>query len=271
MYSKCLVSCPSQGFSFRKVSKEVPMWVHSLICSLLFAFVVHFCCARDKKIEVAGIVECADCKGSNIKPSQVFSGLHVTIDCMLKNGKVKRRGEGKVCGNGKFKAFLPEGILHEGKLKGKCYAQLQSGSAACPAYSGIEDSRILVFKSKTEGKYILKPKGILKFSSVFCTFDFLWPFFNPISYWQWKKNLFWKYFGQPWFLDPSPPVIPTRPPLSPAPQPSPAPSPTYRPPLKPLLPWFPYPKPPVFKKLCSPNYSDHRKNGWFHPLNWCKN
>lgn len=53
------------------------MWVHSLICSLLFAFVVHFCYARDKKIEVAGIVECADCKGSNIKPSQVFSGKYM--------------------------------------------------------------------------------------------------------------------------------------------------------------------------------------------------
>ncbi|CAI9781967.1 unnamed protein product [Fraxinus pennsylvanica] len=271
------------------------MWVHSLICSLFFAFVVHFCYAHNKKIEVSGIVECADCKGSNIKPSQVFSGLYVTIDCMLKNGEVKRRGEGKVDGNGKFKALLHEGILHEGKFKGKCYAQLQSGSAACPAYNGIEDSRIVVFKSKTDGKYILKPKGILKFSSVFCTSDFLWPFFDPISYWKWKKHLLWNYFGQPWFLPPFPPVIPTpplpsvdqpkpqppaMPPLSPAPQPTPPPSATYTSPVKPLLPWFPYHKTPVYQSPPTPIPTNNpavfkkpclRKNRWFRPPNWCKN
>lgn len=62
------------------------MWVHFLICSLFFAFVLSFSYANDKKIEVAGIAECADCKESNIKSSQTSSGkftfflMHARLD-----------------------------------------------------------------------------------------------------------------------------------------------------------------------------------------------
>ncbi|KAL2537612.1 proline-rich protein 4-like [Forsythia ovata] len=215
------------------------MWVHSLICSLFFAFAVSFCYANDNKIEVVGIAECADCKESNIKSIPAFSGLHVTIDCKLKNGKVKRMGKGKLDEEGKFKVLLPERILQEGKLNEECYAQLHSGSAPCPPHNGLEESKIVVFKSKTDGKYRLKPKGNLKFSTAFCTSYFPWPFYNshipsiprwkrdfpqwqnfghpwvlpPRSknippFYQWRKNFLpWKDFGFPWFLPPFPPIF----------------------------------------------------------------
>ncbi|KAL2512370.1 Proline-rich protein 2 [Abeliophyllum distichum] len=179
------------------------MWVHSLICPLFFAFVLCFCYASEKKIEVVGIAECADCKERNIKSSQAFSGLHITIECTLKNGKVKRRGEGKLVEEGKFKVLLPEGILKEGKLNEECYAQLQSASAACPTHNGLEESKIVVFKSKTDGKYRLKPKGNLKVSTTFCTSDFPWPFSHFPTFHPWKKNFPpWNHFGHPWVLPP---------------------------------------------------------------------
>ncbi|KAL2512367.1 Proline-rich protein 4 [Abeliophyllum distichum] len=251
------------------------MWVHSLICSLFFTFAVSFCCANAKKIEVVGIAECADCKESNIKSIQAFSGLHVTIDCKLKNGKVKRMGKGKLDEHGKFKVLLSEGILQERKLNEECYAQLHSGSAACPPHNGFEESKIVVFKSKTDGKYRLKPKGNLKFSTAFCTSYFPWPFYNshapsipqwqnfghpsvlpPLRknfppFYQWRKNFLpWKDFGYPWFLPPFPPIFnkpfppifmstPPPPPVSmpnpPVSQPSMQPQPPVTPPLPPFI------------------------------------
>ncbi|CAA3028786.1 Hypothetical predicted protein [Olea europaea subsp. europaea] len=253
------------------------MWVHFLICSLFFAFVLSFSYANDKKIEVAGIAECADCKESNIKSSQTSSGLHVTIECKLKNGEVKSRGEGKVEEGGKFEVLLPERILQEGKLKEECYAQLYTASAACPVHSGLEESKIVVFKSKTDGKYRLKPKGVLKFSYLLCKSDFYWPFCHPrFPPWE-KKFPPLNHFGYPWFLPPFPPIFhkpcppiymsmpplrsqpnppapsqpPTRSPINPTPppiyQPLPPPIPIYKPkpPVKLLPPPIPICKPPI--------------------------
>ncbi|KAI3447985.1 hypothetical protein Pfo_004650 [Paulownia fortunei] len=231
------------------------MGVHSLgraffLLSLLF--VVSFCNADEKTFEVVGIGECADCKENNFKTSQAFEGLHVTIDCKLKTGEIKRVGAGELDKEGKFKVSLPQEIVQDGqKLKEECYAQLHSAAAIpCPAHSGLEASKI-VFKSQINGKHTFGPTKNLHFSTPLCTSKFLWPYFKypplPTTH-PWKKKLPKVYFpplknfGHPW---PLPPLY--------KPKPLPPPIPIYKPPIvKPLPPPLPIYKPPVVKPLPPP-------------------
>ncbi|CDO96946.1 unnamed protein product [Coffea canephora] len=67
---------------------------HLLFLLVSIFFVVSFCRADDKTVQVVGAGECADCKDFKIKTSQAFSGLRVTVDCKLKNGEVTRRVQG---------------------------------------------------------------------------------------------------------------------------------------------------------------------------------
>ncbi|KAK6121428.1 hypothetical protein DH2020_044830 [Rehmannia glutinosa] len=236
------------------------MRVHSLFRGFLLLsllFVVSFCNADDQAFEVVGIGECADCKENNFKTSQAFSGLHVTIDCKLKTGEIKRVGAGELDKEGKFKVSLPQDIVQDGqKLKEECYAQTPSVQAAIPCltHNGLEATKI-VFKSKTNGKYTFVPTKNLQFSTALCTSKFLWPYFKypplPKTH-SWKKKFPkinyppLKNFGHPWPLPPFPPLN--------KPKPLPPPIPIYKPPIvKPLPPPVPIykpkpkPKPPVYK------------------------
>ena len=106
------------------------------------------------------------------------AGLRVTIDCKPENGHFKTRGVGKLDEEGKFKAFVHQKIVKDGKLNEECYAQLHSASVApCPAHNGLESSKV-VFKSKAKGKYTFGLAGKLKFSPVTCTLVFLWPHYK---------------------------------------------------------------------------------------------
>ncbi|KAM3344171.1 proline-rich protein 4 [Capsicum galapagoense] len=219
----------------------------------LLLFAVSFCYADDVTIQVVGIGKCADCKKSNIKTIHAFSGLRVTIDCKVGNGKFKTRGEGEVDKDGKFKASLPKEIVKDGKMKEDCYAQLHSVSAApCPTHNGIEASKIVVTKSENNDKYTLKPSGNLKFSTALCTSTFLWPHF--------KFPPFPNLPPFPIFKKPFPPPIPIykKPLLPPIPiykKPPLPPTPIYKQPILPPIP--PYNKPilppiPIYKKPLLP-------------------
>ncbi|KAH9696851.1 hypothetical protein KPL71_023357 [Citrus sinensis] len=86
-----------------------------ILLALLLA--VNFCHGDDgKTVEVVGSAEFA---ASNIKPSEAFSGLRVTIDCKPENGNgwSKTRGLGQFYVEGKFKVPLLEEIVADGKLK----------------------------------------------------------------------------------------------------------------------------------------------------------
>ncbi|KAL7002587.1 hypothetical protein U1Q18_003739 [Sarracenia purpurea var. burkii] len=221
--------------------------------SLFFAS--SFCHGSDKTValEVVGSGVCADCAQSNIKSSQAFSGLRVTVDCKATNGEIKTRGVGKLDDKGRFKVSLPEEILEDGKLKEECFAQLHSASAApCPAHNGVESSKI-IFKSKTDGQHTFVTAGKLKFSPATCTSAFLWPYFKypplPKSH-PLKKPLpkFYvlplKNFGHPKVF---PPIYK---------KPLPPPFPFYKKPLPPLV--LP-PKIPIYKKPLPPPVPIYKK------------
>ncbi|KDO50020.1 hypothetical protein CISIN_1g029405mg [Citrus sinensis] len=138
----------------------LPISGEALVCLLVaLLFAVNFCHGSDSKtVEVVGSAECADCARSNIKPSEAFSGLRVTIDCKQENG------------NGGFKTRGTGELDVEGEFKEDCYAQLHSASGTpCPAYGGLESSK-LVLKVKTNEKHTfgLAKNKKLKFSPPIC-------------------------------------------------------------------------------------------------------
>ncbi|XP_073290767.1 uncharacterized protein [Primulina huaijiensis] len=235
------------------------MMVHSLwggffVLSLLFA--VSFCNADpDNTVKVVGTGECVDCEENHFKTNQAFSGLHVSIDCKLKDGKIKRIGFGELDDEGKFKVSIPETIVEDGqKLKEECYAQLHSTAAvACPAHDGLEAAKI-VFKSQTKGIYTFSPSKNLKFSAVLCTSKSFWPIFKfpPLPFDPWKKHFHWfpppptpAYQSPVPVYKPNPPVYsPPVPVYKPEPPVYKPPVPVYKP--KPLVPVY-KPEPPVHK------------------------
>ncbi|KAL0334663.1 UNVERIFIED_CONTAM: Proline-rich protein 4 [Sesamum radiatum] len=244
--------------------------VHSFFFFLSLFVAVSLCNAdHDKILKVVGTAHCADCKDFNFKITHSFSGLHVSIDCKLKNGDVKRVAAGELDQQGNFNVPLPQELVEDGRttLKEECYAQLHSAAAVpCPAHNGLEASKI-VFKSQANGITSFGPSKNLQFSAALCTSKFFWPYFKfpplPKITHPWKKN-----FGHPWFLPPFPPVYDPNPLPPPAPiyeppvvKPVPPPTPVYEPPVvKPLPPPPPVyeppaPKPPVYippKKPCPP-------------------
>ncbi|KZV52609.1 hypothetical protein F511_07002 [Dorcoceras hygrometricum] len=190
----------------------------------------------DNVVEVVGTGECADCEENHFKSRQAFSGLHVSIDCKLKDGKIERVGFGELDDEGKFKVSIPQTLVGDGqKLKKECYAQLHNaGAVACPAHDGLEAAKI-VFKSQTKGTYTFSPSKNLKFSAALCTSKFFWPIFKfpPLPFDPWKKHFHW-------FLPPPAPVY--QPPV-PVYKPNP-PVPVYKP--NPPVPVY-KPKPPVYE------------------------
>ena len=242
----------------------------ALLCfwlSLLFV-AANFCYGDHSTVEVVGLGECADCKENNIKTSQAFSGLRVTVDCKGASGHFETRGVGKLDENGKFKVSLPHDIVkaEEHELKEECYAQLHSAAAApCPAHDGLGNTKI-VLKSKADDKHTLGPVGKLKFSSVTCPSAFSSSFH--------KHPLLPKLPHPPLTSPPIPPKVKpplpplppkVQPPLSPLPpkvKPCPPPKampplpPKVKPPLPPLPPKVvppPLPPPvPIYKKPLPP-------------------
>ncbi|KAL8556222.1 hypothetical protein ACS0TY_003863 [Phlomoides rotata] len=229
--------------------------------SLLFA-VISLCSADEKTFQVVGTAECADCNDQILKTSQAFSGLHVTIDCKLKNGDTKRFGDGELDDEGKFMVSVPQELVEDGKkLKEECYAQLHSAAAIpCPAHNGIESSKI-EFKSLSNNKNTFAPTKNLQFSAALCTSKFLWPHFNypplPTTH-PWLKHFPkvnsppLKGFSNSWPpLPPLPPLFhhkPLLPPPVPIYKQLPPPVPIYKP-LPPPVPIYkPLPPPvPVYK------------------------
>ncbi|KAL0365591.1 UNVERIFIED_CONTAM: Translocon-associated protein subunit alpha [Sesamum angustifolium] len=236
--------------------------VHSFFFFLSLFVAVSLCNAdHDKILKVVGTAHCADCKDFNFKITHSFSGLHVSIDCKLKNGDVKRVAAGELDQQGNFNVPLPQELVEDGRttLKEECYAQLHSAAAVpCPAHNGLEASKI-VFKSQANGITSFGPSKNLQFSAALCTSKFFWPYFKfpplPKITHPWKKN-----FGHPWFLPPFPPVYDPNPLPPPAPiyeppvvKPVPPPTPVYEPPVvKPLPPPPPVYEPPAVKPLPPP-------------------
>ncbi|MTV28621.1 hypothetical protein FTX61_25045, partial [Nitriliruptoraceae bacterium ZYF776] len=135
---------------------------------LVLLFSGSLCYGNANSVEVVGYGECADCKENNVKTSQALSGLKVTIDCKLEDGKFETRGVGKLNEEGLFKVALPQEILKEGKLAEECYAQLHNAAnAPCGIHNGLEASKIS-FMSKSDQKHTFGPNEKLKFSNAIC-------------------------------------------------------------------------------------------------------
>ncbi|KAL6963746.1 hypothetical protein U1Q18_034751 [Sarracenia purpurea var. burkii] len=229
------------------------MVIHSLcrgtllgVWVLLFLFASSFCHGEENIVlEVVGNGECADCGETNIKDSQAFSDLRVTIDCKNPQGEFKTRGAAPLDEGGKFTVSLPEEILEDNeKLKEECFAQLHNASAApCDIQNGADSSK-LILVSKTAGKHTFSTAGKLKFSA------------TCVSAFWWKKPF--PKFGFPF----PPPEQPLSPPPAPVyKKPRPPPVPKYKKPLPPPPPVPVYKKPisppppppvPVYKKPLSP-------------------
>ncbi|EPS59230.1 hypothetical protein M569_15579, partial [Genlisea aurea] len=143
-----------------------------LLCCLLLTPATFFCHA-DGNYEVVGTGKCVDCQKNNFKTNQAFSGLHVTIECKVRDGEVRRVAAGELDEEGKFRVWLPKEVVEEEekKLKHDCYAQLHSaGAKPCP---GSVDAGKIVFKSeKTFG-----PAKNLEFSAPLCASKFFWSYF----------------------------------------------------------------------------------------------
>ncbi|KAL0356646.1 UNVERIFIED_CONTAM: Proline-rich protein 4 [Sesamum calycinum] len=244
--------------------------VHSFFFFLSLFVAVSLCNAdHDKILKVVGTAHCADCKDFNFKITHSFSGLHVSIDCKLKNGDVKRVAAGELDQQGNFNVPLPQELVEDGRttLKEECYAQLHSAAAVpCPAHNGLEASKI-VFKSQANGITSFGPSKNLQFSAALCTSKFFWPYFKfpplprlPIlgrrtldthGFFHHFHHLCPTHFLHQFpFYKPKPPVV----------KPLPPPVPVYKPkppviePLPPPVPIY-KPKPPVYsppKKPCPP-------------------
>ncbi len=265
----------------------LPVYRGALLCffwvSLLFS--ASFCHGSStvQKVEVVGIGECADCKQNNIKTSQAFSGLRVTIDCKLANGEIKTRAFGELDEEGKFKVSLPEEIVKDDELKEECFAQLHSASATpCPSHNGLENSK-LILKTKVDGKHTFSPAGKLKFSPETCTSAFLWPHYKyhpipKIPKWHklppYSKSHPWykplpKIYLPPFKFPPKvfPPPVPIYkkplpPPVPVYEKPLPPPVPVYKKPLPPPVPVYEKPLPPpvpVYKKPLPPPVPVYKK------------
>ncbi|XP_019450928.1 PREDICTED: proline-rich protein 4-like isoform X1 [Lupinus angustifolius] len=161
--------------------KILTQQVAALVCFWLSLFFVllDFCHAEHSTtVKVVGLGECTDCKEYNIKTSQAFSGLRVTVECKTANEHFKTRGDGELDKNGNFRVSLPNEIVKDGEMKEECYAQLHSASAApCSAHHGLDQSKIII-DSKDGDKHTLTTAGKLKFASLTCTSSFFWPFFK---------------------------------------------------------------------------------------------
>ncbi|XP_071694107.1 uncharacterized protein [Rutidosis leptorrhynchoides] len=228
-----------------------------------FLLILSFCgsLCYGNIVEVVGIGECGDCKESHIKTSHALSGLKVTVDCKLENGKFKTRGVGELDEEGNFKISLPQEILKDGKLTQECYAQLHNAAnAPCAVHDGLDATKIN-FLSKSDQKHTFGPKGKLKFSSSVCTSAFFWPPYNypplsPLKHWP-KPHPSFPFPPKIPFVEPLPPPVYVPPVVEPPPTPVYTPSPTYNPPPKPPVveptptptPPAPVykPKPPVYK------------------------
>ncbi|KAI3409438.1 uncharacterized protein J3R85_019332, partial [Psidium guajava] len=225
------------------------------VLSVFLLLAATICHGEDTTVEVVGVMECSDCAQSNVKPSQAFSGIRVSIDCKTTQGEFERRATGELDGEGKFKVSLPQEMVEGGKLKEDCYAQLHSAQATpCPSLDGLESSKI-VLKSKANGKHTFGLPGKLKISPSTCASAFFWvghpippfppkklPKFPPI----YKKPL---PPPVPFFKKPLPPPIPV------FKKPLPPPVPVYKKPLPPPVPVYKKPLPPpipVFKKPLPP-------------------
>ncbi|KAL8234415.1 hypothetical protein R6Q59_020515 [Mikania micrantha] len=222
---------------------------------LVLFFCGSFCYANT--VEVVGFGECADCKDNNIKSSQALSGLKVTIDCKLEDGKFQTRGVGKLNEEGEFKVNLPQEILKDGKLSEECYVQLHNAAnAPCAIHNGLESSKI-AFVSKSNQKHTFAPVGKLKFSSAICNSASFWPPFP-------KSHPWFKKFHHLLPLPPHPPTVlppipykkPYPPPVvvkpTPTPTPEPTPTPTPEPKPTPKPEPKPTPKPKPKPKPCPP-------------------
>ncbi|KZV53469.1 translocon-associated protein subunit alpha-like, partial [Dorcoceras hygrometricum] len=207
-------------------------------------------CSADEKtvaIEVVGTAECADCKTYNIKSTQAFSGLRVSVDCMLENGETKRMGDADLDKDGKFKISISHEPEHS------CYAQLHSAAAVpCPAHDGVDASKI-VLRSQTGGAKTFGVSTNLHFSAALCaskTFSssLHYPPLPPLSPHPWLKG----YHSWP----PLPPLSshpgfksyhnwPPLPPLSPHPWLKGSHSWPPLPPFPPLPPLFHHKQPPA--------------------------
>ncbi|KAK2632207.1 hypothetical protein EUGRSUZ_L01869, partial [Eucalyptus grandis] len=213
------------------------------ILSLFLLLAATVCHGDDTTVEVVGAMECSDCAQRNVKLSQAFSGIRVSIECKTAKGKFEHRAVGELDGEGKFQVSLPEEMVEGGKLKEECYAQLHSAQATpCPAHDGLESSKI-VLKSKANGKHTFGLSGKLKIASSTCASAFFWPFFK---YPPFTKLPPVKDFGHPWppfppkTLPPFPPkVLPPFPPI-------------YKKPLPPFPPKVLPPFPPIYKKPLPP-------------------
>ncbi|XP_075520862.1 uncharacterized protein LOC142554108 isoform X7 [Primulina tabacum] len=218
---------------------QISLFGGFFVLSLLFA--VSF--GNADTFEVVGIGECADCEENHFKTSQAFSGLRVSIDCKLEDGKIERIGFSEIDDVGKFKVPIPNTFVQT--LKKECYAQLHSAAAvACPAHDGLEASKI-VFKSQTKGIYTFSPSKNLKFSAALCTSKFFWPIFKfpPHPFDPWKKHFHWFLPPQVPVYQPPVPVYKPNPPVYYPPVPVSKPTPPVYIPAVPVY----KPKPPVYK------------------------
>ncbi|XP_073045707.1 uncharacterized protein [Primulina eburnea] len=261
---------------------ERACWGIFLVC---LSFAVSLCSTADEQtvaVEVVGTAECADCKTYNIKSTQAFSGLRVSVDCKLENGETKRMGDADIQKNGKFKIS----ISHEPNQN--CYVQIHSAAAVpCPSHGGLDASKI-VLKSQTNGAKTFSLSTNLQFTTAPCaskTFSSYfhqpplpplsphpwlksyhsWPPLPPLSPHPWLKSYHWPPLPplspHPWLkgshslppLSPFPPLPPLfhhkQPPAPviytpPVVQPLPPLPPVYTP--KPSVPVY-KPKPPVYK------------------------
>ncbi|KVH96000.1 hypothetical protein Ccrd_001904, partial [Cynara cardunculus var. scolymus] len=226
---------------------------------LILLFSGSFGYGDDKIVEVVGIGECGDCKESNVKSSHALSGLRVTVDCKLENGKFKTRGVGELNREGNFKISLPQEILKDGKLTEECYTQLRNAeNTPCAVHGGLDAAKI-GFLLKSDQRHTFGPTGKLKFSSAVCTSAFLWPFFKypplpqlpplPKNH-PWLGHPFPQLPPLPPKVYPSfpfPPKMPIGEPLTPPSVDPPVidPPPVFKPPPVPV--YKPEPKPPVYK------------------------
>ncbi|KZV53352.1 proline-rich protein 4-like [Dorcoceras hygrometricum] len=215
------------------------MRVHSLcqtaLWGILLVSLLGLCSADDKtSFEVVGAAECADCKEYNVKTTGAFSGLSVSVDCMLKSGETKRMGNSKLDKYGKFRISVSL-QLHQ-----DCYVQLHSAAAVpCAAHNGVESTKI-VLKSETNGIQIFGPRENLQFSTALCASKPFWPLFKHPSFTfthPWKKS----FTSWP-PLPPFPPLHKHKPLFPPVVMPLPPPFPVYNPPVPVYK-----PKPPVYK------------------------
>ncbi|KAK7341292.1 hypothetical protein VNO80_24218 [Phaseolus coccineus] len=254
----------------------------ALLCFLSVLFLVAgFCYGHHSTVEVVGLGECTDCNHKNIKTSDAFSGLRVTVDCKAASGDFVRRGVGELDENGNFKVSLPHDIVEADELKEECYAQLLSASAApCPSHDGPFSTRIVI-KSKGVDKHTLRPAGKLKFSSETCASAFFWHHpllpklpphppitIPPIVFPPLPPKIFHKhpppvyspppvYTPPPVHEEPSPPPSPPKESPPKPPKPSPPKEPPHPKPPKPCPPKEPpHPKPP---KPCPPKEPPHPK------------